>query len=452
MPITVKSLASAGRPTVGTPRNARTFAVDAQARRLLRALAMPALVALIWIAGFGPTTMTATAQPVVLEQAASPGLSLALAPDRARLSASSTGDGAILIVDITPAPPSLEAALLAAPTPADLALRVERFSSDKVRLRIAARDGRCIPRLRGRIVKCHRLTEVEASARVTAMIREPLAGLEGDAAIAAQAADQLAKAGDFEAAAQRYALLRRGYTTRGAAELRLGDLLWLAGQPRDAVAEWSQLALRFHRRAEGRIAAMRAAAAFWNLEGVLPAVVPEAGPAEEPFGADAALARAHLLCDLGRYEAAIEQLRVAPPASLRPSFDSLRNRSIGAGIRLTAIRGEPMRTTILFRRHFALVRALPERVDLELATADALLDLDLVQEAVEVVDDALGAARPGDEQERVGTWIARVRSSIEAPARPAPPPGTHQPHPLFARITALAAEVDAMARRSEVRP
>jgi hypothetical protein len=103
-----------------------------------------------------------------------------------------------------------------------------------------------------------------------------------------------------------------------------------------------------------------------------------------------------------------------------------------------------MRTVVMFRRHFQVVRAHADRVDLELATADALLDLDLVEEAVEVVDDALAGAADDAEQARVGAWIDRVRASAVPPGRPRanPPP----PHPLAARLAALGAEVDALAR------
>ena len=445
MPITVKSLASVGDTSVATPRNAPAAERTTPARRLLRPHVMCALVAtLTWIAALGPARMAGA------ELIAGDGPSLALPPGRARLGASSLADGAILMVDITPAPPSLEAALLAPPAPADLAIRVERLSSDKLRLKIAARDGRCNVRLEGRLVKCRRPTDAESRERVAEMVREPLDVAAGEGAAEMAAAQRLVAAGDLDGAANLYTRLRRGYATRGVAELRLADLLWLAGHAPDAVAEWGRVAVRFRRRAEGRIAAIRAAAAAWHLEGVPPTALPETERPEEPFGADAALARAHLLGGLGRFEAALEQLRVAAPPALLPSFEKLSSRLLAAGIRLTVVRGEPMRTTLLFRRHFALVRSHSQRVDLELATADALLDLDLVQEAVEVVDDALGAAHPGAEKERVGTWIDRVRGSLASPASTALPGAPQTPSPLSGRLTMLAAEVDAVAL--EARP
>jgi hypothetical protein len=378
-------------------------------------------------------------------------------PGNGRLTATPVAGGAILRVELTPAPAGVESAAGSARdatgnAPAGAIVRAERLSSRTVRFEVAPRReaGRLLCVLVGRRVECRRPGEAEARAAVERVIADPLVPGGADGADQVREAEKLLAAGDLDTARQRYLGMRRQYATRALADLRLADMMWLQGQSRDAAQAWGVAAQRFSRRVEGQIAALRAASAAANLEGARPAKLPPL-VAGVPLAANLALAEARLLGDLDRFEEALELLRMEAPAELAHAADRLTADLLAAGIRLTGLRGEPFRTAVLFRRNFDLVGAHLERVDLQLATADALLDLDLGSEAVEVVNDVLPVARRTAQEERVGAWIERVRAAIDQPVSPAPAAG-RAGHPLRARLDRLSGEFAALERRGGIGP
>jgi len=411
---------------------------------------LPATAAALLTASLASTTARGETLAAVSDVAPAPTVALTLpAPTRAQLTA--VAGGTIARIRIDRAPASVERVVTAgtAQSP-DVIARFERINSSTAYLEVAARRGRLVCHLLARQLGCRPPRVEEEQARLTATIRDPFDPGDHEAAGKIEAAEKLMAAGDTAAARKAYEEMRRRYSTRGISEIRLGDLAWLGGDRETAVRAWRSASFMFRRRTEGRIAAARWAAAEYYGSRALPDGVADGDEPQGPLAANLALAEARLLGDAGRFHDALERLDRDPPAALGGAFRQVRNDLVAAGIRLSLLRGDPFSAAVLFRRHLSVVRAHPERVDLQIATADSLIELDLGPEAIEVVNDVLFTAQQEGKEGRVGAWIERIRVTLKDP--PVSPEAEDKPHPLSERLESLSRDVAVLARRPEARP
>jgi len=374
-------------------------------------------------------------------------------PAKVRVSASVVAGDTISRFELRPAPAGVEAALAATPQSPVALVRVERLSREALRVELAPRAGRLVCRAEAARIDCGRPSEQENLSRFGELLRDPVDPGSGDGAEAIRVAERSLHADDREAAAESYLAMRKRYATRALADVRLADIAWLSGERERAAAAWRLSTFQLRRRAEGPLAAVRVAAADFYGSGTPLAKLPAELPLDQPLGANLALAIARLLGDAGRFEEALDRLTRSAPTALKPAFDRLRRDLVAAAIRLASLRGESLRAAALLVGQFDAVRAHPERADLQLAAADALLDLDLGFEAIEVVNDLVSAGATIEDEPRIDAWISRVQGAVERGQAPATAQATvRAAHPLVARLDSLRGEVAALERLARATP